>query len=143
MRYREDHIDIMHEVIVPIAGEDDAEKTIRELKHFEIEHLTVVFVAEQTDSYPNTVPRSVFQETADSIEDAFDEAYSDYNFRVVQSSDTIESIVNVVEDVNATSVVFRPRQHSFISRILTSSTLELIDESHIPVIALPEPEDSV
>lgn len=62
---------------------------------------------------------------------------------MVQSSDTVESIVNVAEDVNATSVVFRPRNHSFISRILKGSTSELINKSHIPVIALPEPENSI
>lgn len=143
MGYKEKHMDIMNEVVVPIASEDDAEKTIEELEHFEIEHMTVVFVAEKTESYPNTVPRSVFQETIDDIEDTFDEVYPDYNLRVVQSSDTVEAIVNVVEDVEATSIVFRPRQHSFISRIIKGSTLELISESHVPVIALPEPENSI
>lgn len=142
MKYQEKHIDIMHDIVVPVADAYDAEKTVAELQYFDPEHVTAVFVAEETDGYPNKKPHSVSEDIAEDSRDMFLDHFPEVDFRMVQATDIVEGIIDTADDIDATAIVYRPRQQSFISRILSSSQSEkLITHSSYPVIALPEPEE--
>ena len=142
MKYQENHIDIMHDIVVPVADSDDAEKTVSELKYFDPTHVTAVFVAEETDGYPNKTPHSVSEDIAEDTKEMFEREFPEVDFRLVQATDIVEGIIETADEIDATSIVYRPRQRSFISRILSSSQSEkLITHSSYPVIALPEPEE--
>jgi nucleotide-binding universal stress UspA family protein len=142
MKYKEKHIDIMHSIVVPVAGSDDAEKTVAELQYFDPDHVTAVFVAEETEGYPNKSPHSVSEDIAEESREMFIEHFPEVDFRIVQATDIVEGIIDTADEIDASAIVYRPRQRSFISRILSSSQSEkLITHSSYPVVALPEPEE--
>ena len=142
MKYKNKHIDLMNDIVVPVSNESDTEKTIKELQYFDPEHITAVFVIEETDGYPNKTPTTVLKDIAEDSMEMFEESFPNADFRLVQSYDVIESIIDTADDVGATSIVYRPRQRSFLSQILSSSqSEELITKSSYPVVALPEPEE--
>ena len=142
MKYQEKHIDLMHNIVVPVSGEEDTRKTVQELQYFDPDHVTAVFVAEETEGYPNKTPNDVSEEIAENLQELFVEHFPDVDFRLVQATDMVEAIIETADDVGATAIVYRPRQSSFISRILSSSQSEkLMTHSSYPVVALPEPEE--
>lgn len=142
MKYREKHIELMNNIVVPLANEDDAEKTAAELSYFDPDHVTAVFVVEETENYPNKSPITTSEEIADEISEMFESHFPETEFRIVQSTDVIEAVIEVAEDVEASSIVFRPSQTSTITRLLSGNkALKLVTNTSYPVVALPEPED--
>lgn len=131
---------IMGKVVVPIVDEEDAEKTVQELQNFDVEDISVVFVVEKSEGGLASTPRTLYEDVAQNVKEIFRSVYPDCGFQVIQSEDSVDSIVEVALESGATSIVFRPEQHSFMSRLLSNNTLELIEQATIPVIALPEPE---
>jgi nucleotide-binding universal stress UspA family protein len=131
---------IMGKVVVPIVDEEDAEKTVQELQNFDVEDISVVFVVERSEGGLASTPRTLYENVAQNVKEIFRSVYPDCEFQVIQSEDSVDSIVEVALESGATSIVFRPEQHSFMSRLLSNNTLELIEQATIPVIALPEPE---
>lgn len=142
MKYKQEHIDLMDNVVVPLASEDDADKTATELSYFDPEHVTAVFVAEETTGYPNKTPNSVSENIAGDIRDMMESHFPETDFRLVQSPDVTEGIISVAEEVEASAIVFRPRQSSVITRLLSGNkTMKLLTHSAYPVVALPDPEE--
>lgn len=139
MKYRDKHIDIMHEVIVPVSDEDDAIKTVEELSYFDPDHITVVYVVQNTEQ----VPSDIHKEDGNKMHEIVEDAFPDANFEIIETSDSVESaIVEEALNNNATSIVFRPDQESTISKIFSKDkNMKLITHSSVPVIALPDPED--
>lgn len=133
--------DIMGRIVVPIVDEVDAEKTIEELQNFNIGEIIVVRAIEKSEGSLGSTPRTVHEDVGEKIKEKFRIAYPESKFQMTQSEDSVDSIVKVALESNATSIVFRPEQHSFISRLLSNNTLELIERATIPVVALPEPEE--
>lgn len=138
MKYKKGHIDVMHEVVVPISDKNDAKKTIKELQYFEPDHINIIYVAPNTEQ----TPKSIEQEISDELESIISDVFPDSNFYSVRSSDTIDSIINLAMRVDATSIVFRPDDESFLSNMFSKNkNMKLITHSSIPVIALPDPQD--
>lgn len=138
MKYRDNQTDVMHEVVVPVSDQQDTEKTVEELKYFDPDHITVVYVVQGNEQTPKDIHLDTGDELHEIVQDEFEEA----DFELVESDDIVSSIVDLAVDKDATSIVFRPSETSRISTVFSQSkNLKLITHSSVPVLALPEPED--
>ena len=58
------------------------------------------------------------------------------------ATDVVDALVDVSHDVEATSIVFLPREGGRLSRLLTGNlSKRLVFDSPIPVISLPQVSD--
>lgn len=138
MKYQDKQIEVMHEVVVPVSDEQDTEKTIEELKYFDPDHITVVYVVQNNEQTPS----NIHEDTGDELHSIVLEEFEDADFELVESDNIVDSVLQTATDKEATSIVFRPSESSKVFNILSQSkNLELITHSSIPVVALPEPED--
>jgi nucleotide-binding universal stress UspA family protein len=141
---------LLSNVLIPVASEDDARTTM----HAVLPRLgaedgtgTLLFVVEkaggaldkaaveQQEAYAG----DVFEAAGDVVRDANRSASFDTD--VAYGSDVAQSIIDAAHEIDATAIVFTPRQRSRWTELLTGNVArDLIEESDVPVITLPEAE---
>ncbi|MCL9813668.1 universal stress protein [Natranaeroarchaeum aerophilus] len=138
-------------VLIPIAHEDDAERTCDAI----IEHLssedasskfTIVHVIEKGGGTPDKAPLAAREDQAERIfslvEQRLQAAGYETESRLEYGTDVAEVLSDVAVDIDATSLVFVPRPQGRLSRLLTgNASTRLISDAPVPVIALPQPTD--
>jgi len=126
-------------VVVPVADESDARKTARALEPYELDQVTVLHVVEKGEGVPDKTPVEQSEAVAREAFAAFRESFPEADDAVAYRRDVVEGIIDVATDMDASAIVYRPRDQGRIVRFLSGShSLRLITESPIPVIAVPE-----
>ncbi|MFB6298351.1 MAG: universal stress protein [Salinirussus sp.] len=135
--------DLFENVLVPIASIEDAEATCDALQP----HLqraggsaTVLHVLEKTEGGIDQVPLEARREDAERMFETLREEYGDRiaEMEMVPGSDVPETIFERAREMDATGIVFMPREANRFVRWLTGDVaLALITESPVPVLTLP------
>lgn len=135
-------------VLLPLASEADAERTVRALRTtFSPDRVVLVHVVEKAGGAPDKA--SVEQREAfaadvfDVARDELADLDTDVETRILYGTDVPETVFETAADVDADLVVFSPREASRLSRFLSGDTaLGLITDCDRPVLVLPGPGDS-
>lgn len=133
---------ITEHFVVPVADEEDARATAQILESYEYDRVTVVHVVEKGEGAPDKMPLEQAERRAADAFAAFREVVPDAEEEIAYRGDVVAAIIEVAADVEASSIVFRPRGGSRVVQFLSGDTaLRLVTEADRPVIALPEEND--
>ena len=139
----EDHQeqDILAHVLVPVAHPEDAEKTARILEPYGPQHVTAVHVVEKGDGVPDKTPVEQSEQIAEASYEAVRTVFPEADDHTTYARDVVEAIFETASAVDASSIVYRPREGNRIRRFLSGDlSLKLVTETDRPVIALPRRE---
>ncbi len=106
--------------------------------------MTLVYVVEKAGGAVDKAGVEQREAAADEAFDTFDAALPDVTAdrEIVYATDVVEGILAVADDVDATAVVFTPRDGGRFIRMLTGSVaLRLVTDADRPVVSLPRPAD--
>lgn len=142
--------DIFETVYVPIADPEDAEATARALQHYAHEdaEIIVTHVVEKGEGVPDKASVEQREEYAEEAYETFLDVLPDewgtVRFVTLYGRNVAETIVDAATDADATVIAFTPRGGSRWARLVTGDVArDLIENSEIPVISLPEPPSSI
>lgn len=132
---------ILTHLLVPIANEDDARATCRELESSldpSVETITVVHVIEKAGGYMDKAPLEARQEQAETVfsivEDYFDDG-PNIRRELRYSTNVIDEIVATADELDVTAIGFTPQSGGRVREFLSGSlSYRLITESHQPVV---------
>ncbi|MDJ1430921.1 universal stress protein [Halostagnicola sp. A-GB9-2] len=135
---------LLEQVIVPIATEEDAQKTCDALKvHVDADaQLHIVHVIEKGGGSPDKAPIGARQRQADEIfervEKSLESAGYELETELRYGTSVIDEIVAAATESDGTAIAFVPREGGRITRLLTGDkTRDLVAIDQVPVIALP------
>lgn len=137
---------VFRRVIVPVANEDDAEATAKAL-HPYVDSVSGTFVAvhviEKAGGAPDKASVEQREQSADEIfeivADELTDLSVDLETEYLYGTDVAETIIDAGHAHDASSIVFTPRGGSRWLKLLTGDvTTELVNESDVPVIVLPD-----
>jgi hypothetical protein len=138
----ESHRDLLANVVVPVAGAEDAAITARVLVPYDPDRVTVVYVVEKGEGVPDKTPVAQSKEIAAEAFEAFHETFPDAADEIAFRRDVVEGIMAVANDVDASAIAFRPRGGGRILQFLSGDrSLRLITEANRPVVSLPGDRD--
>lgn len=141
---------LLSNVLIPVASADDARTTMRAvLRQLEsgLEAATLLFVVEKAGGaldkssveQQEAYATDVFEAAEDELTDA--DQTATFDSEVAYGSNVSEAIVDAAHEIDATAIVFTPRHRSRWRELLTGDVArDLIEESDVPVITLPEGE---
>ena len=142
--------EIFETVYVPIANPDDAEETARAVHRYAHEDsgVIVTHVVEKGEGVPDKLSveqREQYAEEAyETFQDVLPEGWGDVQFETLYGRNVAETIIEGATDADATVIAFTPRGGSRWVRLVTGDVARnLIDNSPIPVISLPEQPTSI
>lgn len=139
---------MLDHLLVPVASEADAEQTVAALDRYldAVERVTVVHFIEKGGGAPDKAPLEKRQSDAAEF---LAVAASRLSPRVAVDTttsygpDVVETLFQTADSVGATAIAFRPRGDSRIVRLLTGNTAaRLVTEPELPVVSLPDVDDS-
>lgn len=137
-------------VFVPIANPEDAEATARALHHYASpeSEIIVTHVVEKAGGAPDKVSveqREQYAEAAyETFVDVLPEQWQNIRFQTLYGRDVAATIADGAAEAGATVIAFTPRGGSRWARIVTGDIArDLIDNSTVPVISLPEQPTSI
>ncbi|MGQ4555446.1 universal stress protein [Halobellus sp. GM3] len=139
---------IFDHVLVPIASEEDAVATSEALRPYlvEIERVTALHVIEKGGGTVDKAPIGKRREDAAEFLAIVDSRLGGdvaVDTRTGFGTSVVETIFDEATDAGATAVAFRPRGGSRIVRLLSGDTAtRLVLDPGVPVVALPDPEES-
>ena len=141
---------LFERVIVPVASEDDAKATTAALaRHADAVSGTVVavHVIEKAGGAPDKASVEQRELTAEEMFEVVRaelEGFDvDLETDILYGTDVAETIVQAGHEADATAIVFTPREGSRWLKLLTGDVaLELISDSDIPVVVLPDEQTS-
>ena len=140
-------------LLVPIANEDDAQRTCESIRaYFDDETgplptIVAVHVIEKGGGAIDKAPMDLRKEQAEVVfkivERVLDPAGFDVETDLLFGTDLVETIVDAVDETDATAIAFLPREGGFLVRFLSGNLArDLVMESPVPVITFPT-EDAV
>lgn len=143
--------DMFERAVVPLADPDDAADTARALKQFvhTDSEVIVVHVVEKGEGVPDKASVEQRERFAEDAYEAFLRIIAakdgpSIRFATFYGRSVTNAILDGIRDVEASCIAFVPRGGSRWITYLTGSTaLDLIEHSHVPVIALPKGEQRV
>jgi nucleotide-binding universal stress UspA family protein len=131
---------LLANALVPVANEDDARATAQALEPHNPAHVTVLHVVEKGEGTPDKTPVEQSEELAARSFEAFRETIPDAAGTITYRRDVVAGVLEVADEIDASSIVFRPRGGSRLVQFLTGDrSLRLITETDRPVVVLPEP----
>ncbi|MFC7071280.1 universal stress protein [Halobaculum lipolyticum] len=137
---------LLSNAVVPIASENDAAETASALAAHDAEvgELTLVYVVEKAGGAADKAGVEQREEAAAEAFAAFESVLPDavVDSKIVYDTDVVDGVLGVAADVDATAVVFTPRDGGRFVRLLTGDVaLRLVTESDRPVVSLPRRVD--
>lgn len=132
---------LTHHVLVPVADQKDARLTAQVLEPYEFDRITVLHVVEKGGGVPDKTPVEQSEQIAAEAFDAFRETFPDIETEITYRRDVVAAIIDVASEVDASAIVFRPRDGGRLTKWLAGDrSLRLITEANRPVISIPENE---
>jgi nucleotide-binding universal stress UspA family protein len=140
---------LLSRVVVPVADPEDANRTAAALKAADPPgggEIKVVYVVEKAGGAPDKASVEQREEYARELfglfRDAFDGDHSSIETEILYGTDIAAAVETAAREIDATAIVFTPRGGSRWVKLLTGDIAsDLVTNSDIPVIALPEETD--
>jgi len=130
--------DLLANVLVPVAHEDDARQTARALEPYDPAQVTILYVVEKGEGVPDKTPVSHSKEEAAKSFAAAREVFPDADDHVAYGRNIAKTIFEAAADDDASAIVYRARGGNRLTRFLSGDlSLKLVTEADRPVIALP------
>ncbi|QZX99972.1 universal stress protein [Halobaculum rubrum] len=138
--------DLLSRVVVPVASDADASATAAAIAAHDAEvgDVTLVYVVEKAGGAPDKAGVEQREAAAREAFDTFDAALPNVTVdrEIVYDTDILDAILSVAADVDATAIVFTPRDGGRFVRMLTGDiSLRLVTGADRPVVSLPRPVD--
>ncbi|ELZ47530.1 UspA domain protein [Halorubrum coriense DSM 10284] len=132
---------LLGHVLLPVANEEDALATARALEPYAPERVTALHVVEKGDGVPDKTPVEQSEDLAAESYEAVRTVSPDADEHTAYSRDIAGAIFDAVDEVDATAIAYRSRGGNRLFRFLSGDvSIELVTESHVPVVALPRTE---
>ncbi|GAA0192932.1 universal stress protein [Halobaculum roseum] len=133
---------LLSRVVVPVASEADAADTAAAFAAHGADagDVTLVYVVEKAGGAPDKAGVEQREAAAQEAFDTFDAAMPDVTVdrEIAYATDVVDGILAVAGDVDATAIVFTPRDGGRFVRMLTGDVaMRLITEADRPVVSLP------
>ena len=133
---------LFERILLPLAGPDDADRTARAIRpHIESETTLIVSHVTQGNAAETTVKTGqdqFAQTTYETFVSLFDRSDVQLEWVTLEGREIAEALTDAVEIVNATTVVFTPREQGNQRRLLTGDpSSQLIHDASVPVMAVP------
>lgn len=130
--------DLLAHVLVPVAHEDDAEKTAMALEPYDPDHVTALHVVEKGEGVPDKTPVEQSEELAAESYAAVRRVFPDSDDHTAYARDIVGAIFEAADDVGASAIAYRSRGGNRIMQFLSGDlSIELVTQADRPVIALP------
>lgn len=134
---------MLQRVVVPVATEDDAEKTCTAFRPYleGVESVVAVHVIEKAGGGIDKAPLEKREEEATSMLGIVEDRLGGrvpVETEVVYGTDVVDAVFEAATEVDATAVVFRAREGGRFTRLLSGDTsMRFVTEAEIPVVAIP------
>jgi len=134
---------LFERILLLLAGPDDADRTARALRP-DVASVSTPIVAHVihdngTGTSVNTGQDQFAQATYKTFVSIFDRSDVSLEWATLKGREVSEALVDAVEIVDATLVVFTPREQDPQRRILTGNPgSKLIRDASVPVMAVPD-----
>lgn len=126
-------------IVVPVANQEDAQATAVALEPYDVGDITVLHVVEKGEGVPDKTPVEQSKQIARESFAAFRETFPEAKMEITYRRDVVTGIIEVAKDIDASAIVYRPRDRARILQFLSGDrSLRLITEAKRPVIALSE-----
>lgn len=134
----EDKRELLSNVLLPVAHEADAQESAQALAPYDPERVTALHVVEKGGGVPDKTPVSYSEEMAENAYAAVHEVFPEAETHTAYGTNVVETIFDVVEDVDASAIAFRTRGGGRLLHFLSGDlALKLVTNAPVPVIALP------
>jgi len=142
MTQSESERQLLSHVLVPVADEDDARLSARELVPYSPERVTVLHVVEKGEGVPDKTPVEQSEQLAEEAFEAIRETFPDAEDETAYRRNVVEAILDVADELDVSAIAFRPRRSGRLTRLLSGDrTTKLVTEADRPVVALPQGGD--
>ncbi|MDQ2049790.1 universal stress protein [Natronolimnohabitans sp. A-GB9] len=133
--------DILENVLVPVANEDDAAKTARALEPYDPAAVTALHVVEKGDGVPDKTPVEQSEELAAESFAAVRQVFPEADDHTAYARNVVEAIFDAADEVDASAIAYRSRGGNRLLQFLSGDrSLKLVTRARRPVIALPVEE---
>ncbi|WP_224338162.1 universal stress protein [Haloprofundus halobius] len=137
-RTTDDDQDLLAHVLLPIAHEEDARATARELEPYQPKRVTALHVVEKAGGAPDKTPIEQSEELAEESYAAVRSVFPDADDHTAYARDVVGAIFDAAEKVDATAIAYRSRGGNRLMQFLSGDlSLKLVTQADRPVIALP------
>ncbi|MFC7021296.1 MULTISPECIES: universal stress protein [Haloarcula] len=134
-------MNILEHVLLPVANEEDAEATARQLEPYEPEHVTALHVVEKGGGVPDKTPVEQSEELAEESYEAVRRVFPDADTHTAYRRDIVDAIFAAADEVEASAIAYRSRGGGRLMQFLSGDlSLKLVLNAELPVIALPRVE---
>lgn len=138
-------------IFVPIADPDDAVSTARAINYYAHEDSEIVaaHVIEKGEGVPDKASVEQREKFAEDAYETFLEVISTgegptVQFLTLYGRDVAETIIEGAHEADATLIAFVPRGGSRWAKLISGNTsLNLVENSDIPVLALPKESEKL
>ncbi|WP_226043191.1 universal stress protein [Natrinema sp. DC36] len=137
-RTTDDDQDLLAHVLLPVAHEEDARATARELEPYQPKRVTALHVVEKAGGAPDKTPVEQSEELAEESYVAVRSVLPDADDHTTYARDVVGAIFDAAEEVDATAIAYRSRGGNRLMQFLSGDlSLKLVTQANRPVIALP------
>jgi nucleotide-binding universal stress UspA family protein len=136
-------MNILEHVLLPVAHEEDALRTARQLEPYDPERVTALHVVEKGGGVPDKTPVEQSEELAEESYAAVREVFPDADEHTAYGRDVAEAIFEAAGAVDASAIAYRTRGGNRLMQFLSGDlSLRLVTDADRPVIALPRADAS-
>jgi nucleotide-binding universal stress UspA family protein len=130
--------ELLAHILVPVAHEENAQKTAYALEPYNPNHVTALHVVEKGEGVPDKTPVEQSEELAEKSYAAVQDVFPDAGSHTAYSRDVVEAIFEAAFEVDASAIAYRSRGGGRIMQFLSGDlSLKLVTGAKKPVIALP------
>ena len=130
--------DLLADVLLPVANEEDALATARALEPYETGRVTALHVVEKGEGVPDKTPVEQSEELAAESYAAVRTVFPDAGEHTAYARDVVEAIFDAAAEEDASAIAYRPRGGNRLVQLLSGDlSTELATDAPVPVVALP------
>lgn len=133
--------ELLANVLLPVAHEEDAEKTALALEPYDPDRVTTLHVVEKGEGVPDKTPVEQSREIAEDAFVAVRRVFPDADDRTAYGRDVVDAVFETADEVDASAIAYRSRGGNRLVQFLSGDlTTKLVTEADRPVVALPRSE---
>lgn len=130
--------DLLRDVLLPVANEEDAIQTANALAPYQPTHVTAMYIVEKGKGVPDKLPIAQSEAIAEDSFAAVQSVFPDADTHTAYNRDIIDAIFDAAEEENASAIAFRARGDNRLLSFLSGDySFKLVTQAERPVIALP------